>query len=178
MELYVVRHGQTAYNAENRACGGMTDIPLAPKGREQARLLGETLRDISFDKVIVSPMVRAQETAALALDGRGFEFETDERIIEHRFGSFEGCQIDDEEFWRLRWNPAYRFPEGGESLFQVVARVYCLLDELPQRFPHQTVLLVCHGAISRVIYSYYESLTDQELKEFFMPNCGLLHFSV
>lgn len=178
MELYVARHGQTAYNVQNRACGGMVDIPLTAEGRKQARILGITLREIHIDKVIVSPMIRAQETATLALEGRGFSFETDERLREHCFGSFEGCPVDDEEFCRVRWNAAYRFPGGGESLFQVAARVYSLLDEVATRYPNQTVLFVCHGAIGRIIKSYFESLTDKELQNFQMTNCQLLHFSV
>lgn len=178
MELYVARHGQTSYNVENRACGGLVDIPLTACGREQARNLGETLRDIPFDKVIVSPMIRARQTAELALEGRGFTFEIDDRIKEHCFGSFEGCPVDDEEFCRLRWNAAYKFPDGGESLFQVATRVYSFLDELAQRCPEQTVLLVCHGAIGRIIYSYFTSLTDEELQGFSMSNCQLLHFSL
>lgn len=178
MELYVARHGQTAYNVERRACGGMTDISLTEQGRRQAKKLGETLREISIDKVIVSPMKRAQETASIALEGRGFTFEIEERIREHCFGSFEGCLVDDEEFSHMRWNPAFRFPEGGESLFQVATRVYSFLDELAQRYPDQTVLLVCHGAIGRIIYSYFTSLTDEELHTFLMSNCELLHFSL
>lgn len=179
MELYVARHGQTAYNAEELACGGQTDIPLTEVGKAQARELGEKLVGIPIDVVIASPLMRAQETARIAVSSAKQDpfFLTDSHIKEHCFGAYEGVDMKDPVFSEIRWEASYRF-DGGESLFDLAARVYPFLESLPRRFPDKTVLLVCHGAVARMISSYYKSFTAEEFRSFWMGNCDLLHFSV
>ena len=63
MKFYVTRHGQTAWNRENLVCG-ITDLPLDETGREQARQTAQKLKDTHLDRVIVSPLLRARQTAA------------------------------------------------------------------------------------------------------------------
>ena len=72
MKLYMMRHGETAWNADNRILGS-TDIPLNAKGREQAREAAERLKDISFDIIYTSELSRAKETglAVAALQPAG-----------------------------------------------------------------------------------------------------------
>ena len=69
MKLYVTRHGETAWNRENIVCG-VTDIPLNETGMEQAKATAQKLRDTPLDRVIVSPLLRARQTAALISQGR------------------------------------------------------------------------------------------------------------
>lgn len=87
--LYVTRHGQTPWNVENIICG-RTDVPLTDMGQEQACEAGRVLaRDgVKFDRIIASPLMRAQKTAELIAREVGFDksaVETDERIIEFDF---------------------------------------------------------------------------------------------
>lgn len=177
MELYVTRHGQTDFNARGLVCGATTDIPLTDVGREQAHSLQGELEGIQIDQVLVSPMLRARQTADLALAGRSVAMEIEPRLIEFNFGTYEGVRVDDPDFVALRANFAFRYPEG-ESLLEAVARVYSVIEELPQRFPDKAVLLVCHGAISRIVRSYFVSQTDHEFHTWQMPNCALLHFTM
>ena len=70
MKIYMMRHGETVWNAENRILGS-TDIPLNERGREQARVAAEKLKDTHFDMIYTSLLSRAKETglAVAALHG-------------------------------------------------------------------------------------------------------------
>lgn len=177
MELYVVRHGQTDFNAQRLACGGQSDVPLNDQGRQQAKELGDLLADVPLDAALVSPLQRAQETATIALEGRDVPLTTETALREHCFGIYEGAVLDHPQFSKLRWDFCYRLPEG-ESLAEVFARVYPFLADLPKRFAGKSVLLVCHGALARVIDSYYTSPTNEQFRAFSLANCQLLHYSV
>ncbi|TYP77534.1 putative phosphoglycerate mutase/uncharacterized phosphatase [Paenibacillus methanolicus] len=85
MELYVVRHGQTEWNAQNRVCG-RTDIPLTAKGEEQARAIAASLADRHFDAIIASPLARARRTAEIIANARGVHITKDDRLIEQHYG--------------------------------------------------------------------------------------------
>jgi probable phosphoglycerate mutase len=98
--IYVVRHGQTDWNAERRL-QGQKDIPLNAIGREQARLNGIDLAEIikvegiAFD-FVASPLTRTRQTmeimrTAMGIDPRGYR--TDERLVEVSFGDWEGFTL-------------------------------------------------------------------------------------
>ena len=100
MLIYVVRHGQTDWNAERRL-QGQKDIPLNAIGREQARLNGIDLAEIlmvegiAFD-FVASPLTRTRQTmeimrTAMGIDPRGYR--TDERLVEVSFGDWEGFTL-------------------------------------------------------------------------------------
>ena len=89
MELYIVRHGQTVWNVENKV-QGRTDIPLNEEGIRQAEKLAEVLKDTPLDLVITSPLSRAWVTGKTVADSHGIPCLTDDRLIEMCFGEFEG----------------------------------------------------------------------------------------
>lgn len=179
--LYVTRHGQTPWNVENIICG-RTDVPLTDVGREQAREAGRALarESVTFDRIIASPLMRAQETACLIAREVGFgegAIETDERIIEFDFGEFEGIDCDSELFLAYKAQPTLGFP-GGESVLKVAQRTYNLIAELKERaqmrategLPEENVLLVCHGATARVINTYFEPMSLDEYMAWSLGN--------
>src|SRR5687767_6839953 len=84
--VILLRHGQTAWNADNNRYCGRTDIPLTELGLQQAGELGQQLKDLEFDGVYSSPLQRAYVTAKLAT---GRDPITDERLIEADFGNWE-----------------------------------------------------------------------------------------
>ena len=65
VRIYFIRHGETAWSLSGRYAGS-TDIPLTPQGQDEARAVGQRLRDIPFAHVLTSPLQRAQRTCALA----------------------------------------------------------------------------------------------------------------
>src|SRR5688500_12019612 len=88
LNVYFLRHGQTAYNADNNRYCGRTDIPLTEKGIAQAELVQQQLKDISFDAVYSSPLQRAYRTAKIASGEK--DVIKDDRLIEADFGGWEG----------------------------------------------------------------------------------------
>ena len=136
MRLYMVRHGETAWNKERRI-QGQADIPLNEFGRMLAEKTAKGLLDIRFDICYTSPLGRARETAALILAGRQVPVIEDERIAEMAFGEYEGrcCSRSGwnlpEEFRRFFDAPdRYQAPEGGENFGEVKERTGKFLEEL------------------------------------------------
>lgn len=176
MRIFVARHGQTQWNLEHRVCG-RTDIPLTEVGREQARKLAQTAKDKGIDVIIASPLFRARQTAAAIAEACGLPVCIDERIIEQDFGAFEGVSMEDPAFIANRKQFVTRYP-GGESMFDVAARIYSILDEIREKYAGKTVLLVCHGAVCRVIRSYFEDMTNEEYVAYMEVNTGLREYNI
>lgn len=132
MELYLVRHGETVWNREGRYYGSF-DVGLSPRGKAQARKLGEIFGKLSFDKVYVSPSRRAVDTAR---ELTGEKLVLDARLQEQNFGIFEGKTYREirEEFprelekWNRDWQ-GYCIPQG-ESFRMVRERVERFAGEL------------------------------------------------
>ncbi len=174
MSLYYLRHGETDWNAKN-VMQGRIDIPLNEKGREEARKAKETLDRIPLALVIVSPLLRTQETAAILLKGRNVETRLDERILEQYFGDYEGLSREEKVYAEQKKKHFCRYP-NGEGFLDCVYRVYSLLHELEDTMGDRNVLLVAHGGISRIVHSYFFDMEDEEFETHFMPNCGIVRY--
>ncbi len=176
MRLYVARHGETQWNVENRVCGS-TDLPLTQKGMEQAERLAEKAEGIKPDVIIASTMLCARQTAGAVARRLNMPVLTDARLAEQNFGTSEGVDRKDPDYAvRRRWCST-RFSQG-ESVFQLVHRVYSFLDELREKYPEKTVLLVCHGSVSRAIRSYFVDMTTDEYFNYLPDNAELVEYSI
>lgn len=165
--IYVVRHGETEWNALNKILG-RTDIPLNARGMQQAQEIARSLKDLKVDVFLCSPLCRARQTADAIADEIGMRYEVDDRLNEHDFGSFEGTDRADEEYQAAKREFFARYP-GGESFFDMAARVYPLIKELEG----VNALLVTHGGICRIIRSYFEDLGNEEFVQFSQGNCEI-----
>ena len=88
-KLYVTRHGMTEFNAQDRI-SGITDVDLTPEGLHQAEEMA--LKALSYgdiERIIASPMRRAQMTAQKVSDLTGIPIETDSRLREWDYGSYD-----------------------------------------------------------------------------------------
>src|SRR3546814_1104327 len=83
LNVYLLRHGQTVWNAAGNKYCGRTDVSLTQLGISQAERACELLRDINFENVYASPLERARRTAEIAVNV--LPVETDERLIELYF---------------------------------------------------------------------------------------------
>ena len=128
--LYFTRHGETFWNVENKICGA-TDIALTPRGHAQAEALGrmQAAQDLPVDLILASPLSRALDTARHIAAATGWPLQVEERLREQNFGRFEGTPRDGADFKAAKACFAGRFG-GGESMLQLAARLYPLLDEL------------------------------------------------
>jgi probable phosphoglycerate mutase len=148
MRLYLVRHGQTAWNAEQRA-QGHSDVPLDSVGHDQARQLGARFLGKRIDRVISSDLVRARQTAAPVADATGAIHEETQILRERAFGDWEG------EFFKdiSNWWPALEAiqgvdhlhlrPPNGESFADVWHRLDPIVEDL--RHDTGTTVVVSHG---------------------------------
>ena len=172
--LYFTRHGETVWNVENKICG-VTDIPLTDKGRAQARALGRRLaaEPTGITRILCSPLVRASETARLIAAETGLPLTVEPRLREQAFGRYEGTPRNGAAFALAKLHFIDRF-DGGESMLQLAARIYALLDEL--RGQDGPVLLVAHNGIARVVQSYFHDMTNEQFALFGIANCELRRY--
>jgi len=155
-ELYLVRHGETDWNAARRI-QGRTDIPLNETGREQARRAGELLARRRWDGLYASPLGRAHETAAIIGERIGIrEVVHVEALIERDYGEAEGMAFDEIE---ALYPEGVRAP-GQETREEVAARVVPALLELAARHPGERLLLVSHGGAIRSVLQTVEPHTQ------------------
>jgi broad specificity phosphatase PhoE len=156
--LILVRHGRTGYNAAGRLVGRL-DPPLDEVGLAQAAAIGDALKGI--DRVIASPLLRAQQTAEYI----GSPVEVDERWIEVDYGVYDGVELGTAaatELWE-RWRVDTSFvPLGGESLVQMGERVAEAMQELVKAAAHADIAVVSHvspikAAVSWVLHADAET---------------------
>ncbi|MBQ3796345.1 MAG: histidine phosphatase family protein [Butyrivibrio sp.] len=157
MKVYVVRHGQTDFNAQ-KIMQGRSDIPLNDTGRAQAKAAREKLGDIKFDVVYSSPLIRAVETASIIGAVPKEQIITDERIIEACFGKYEGMVYGKMGlpmilFWAVP--EIFPAPATAETTDEMIERIRSFFKELETK-GYENVLITCHGGIIRVIRGYLE----------------------
>ncbi len=177
MRLITVRHGETDWNVRNKVLG-RTDIPLNEEGIRQSEELAKELSAYNVSDVYSSPLDRAIETARMIVDATGAVPHVQRELIEQDFGVFEGFDRGEGIYQRAKRNFTRRFPTG-ESYFEVAARVYPFIESLTQRFfDDETVVIVTHGGICRMINSYFEELDNEEFLAFMLPNCGYKIYTI
>lgn len=94
VEILLIRHGETAWNAERRLQGQL-DIPLNPHGLRQAAALAAALRHEAIDAVIASDLQRARQTAQALATARALPLRLDPALRERCYGAFEGLLYAD-----------------------------------------------------------------------------------
>src|SRR5690606_5197062 len=155
LDVYLLRHGQTSWNAEgNRYCG-RTDIALTDLGISQARQVREQLSAVKLDAVYSSPLERAWHTARIAGGAGGVR--RDGRLIGVDFGQWEGLTreqftANDPASWHA-WadNPEVARAGGtGETGREIVTRVSDFFEEMRKRHAGGTILVVGRNVINHL----------------------------
>ena len=157
MNIWITRHGQTDYN-KARIMQGRHDIPLNKTGIRQAENARKLIKNISFDAVYSSPLIRAVSTAAILGGIPESDVIKDERIIETNFGKYEARNYNKlGPTMTLFWTFPELFspPEGVESIPSMIRRSRDFMCELESK-DYKNVLIVCHGGIIRVLCGYLE----------------------
>lgn len=168
--IFLVRHGETEYNRQNRF-NGRSDSPLTDIGIDEARRNGRILREQDEDthdlRVVSSPLGRAVHTAELIGEEIGLPptgIEVDSRLTEISFGVWEGLTIDEiQSRYPGEWDNRHRnmwtyaMPDG-ESYEMVARRVGAWLEDAQGR-----LLVVTHGAVDRVLRGLYAGLPENEI---------------
>ena len=178
MNLYVARHGQTIWNAENKVCG-VSDVNLTDIGMRQADLLSKYIlgKNIILDVVISSPLKRALKTAEIIGRTNTVKVISDIRLIEQNYGIFEGVDRKNVDFQNNKKNFAFKYP-GGESMMQVAYRIYGFLDDTKEQYQNKNVLIVSHGGVCRIINTYFEDVTNDEFYHWQLENSQLRKYII
>jgi probable phosphoglycerate mutase len=173
--LYLIRHGQTEWNAQQRMQGRL-DSPLTAAGRAQADANGKVLQEFAaVDELVVSPSGRTRHTADIVNAHLRAPVSFDDALMERDCGDWSGLTLDEiasnfPEAWQARENDPYHHrPPGGENFEDMVVRVRDFLDSLFERNLGE-IALVTHGALSRAILSYLMALEPVELATVRHPN--------
>ncbi|MBP2527283.1 histidine phosphatase family protein [Rhodococcus sp. PvP104] len=146
-QLYLVRHGQTALNAEGRL-RGLADPPLDEIGQRQAAAVAIALSGTGANRVLSSPLRRAVRTAQIIADALGIEQRADTRFNDRDYGFWTGHRKSEVV---AEWGTVDAAP-GVETSETVLARVLPALDEFAAPGTHSTpIIVVTHDAVIRSV---------------------------
>jgi 2,3-bisphosphoglycerate-dependent phosphoglycerate mutase len=177
--LVLIRHGQSQWNLENRFTGWI-DIPLSPKGEEEAREAGEKIKGLEFDKVYTSVLIRAIQTYEIAAEIAGLDHlpvEKDKALNERMYGDLQGLNKDEMrkkfgaeqvQLWRRSYDVA---PPNGESLKDTADRVlpYYHAKIEPDLKAGKNILVVAHGNSLRALVMHLDKLSGEEVVKLEIP---------
>lgn len=177
--LILLRHGESQWNLENRFTGWV-DVPLSPRGIQEAKNAGEKLRSFRFDRAFTSVLTRAIETLRLVLETIGqmnIPIEKDKALNERMYGELQGLNKADtakkygDEQVKI-WRRSYDIrPPGGESLKDTADRVLPYYESKikPCVLAGETILIAAHGNSLRALVMQLERLSKEQVLELNIP---------
>ncbi|MEA2553861.1 MAG: 2,3-bisphosphoglycerate-dependent phosphoglycerate mutase [Fimbriimonadaceae bacterium] len=176
MRLYLVRHGQTAWNAEEKA-QGHTDIPLDETGLRQASCLATFCEDLPIKLVLTSDLQRSLKTAEAVAQHIGARVESTPLLRERTFGEWEGLPYV--EVGKMFGEAAEKgltslyeaCPPGGESLAMAWNRVKAITERLATE-PENT-LVVSHGGVCALMLAQLIGGDLNTSRAFRFKNCAV-----
>ncbi|AGB79777.1 MULTISPECIES: 2,3-diphosphoglycerate-dependent phosphoglycerate mutase GpmB [Pseudocitrobacter] len=178
LQVYLVRHGETQWNAERRI-QGQSDSPLTQKGEDQAKQVGDRVRSLGITHIITSDLGRTRRTAEIIADACGCEVIADPRLRELNMGVLEQRHIDtltaEEEAWRrqlVNGTPDGRIPEG-ESMQELSERMHSALQSCLELPPGSRPLLVSHGIALGCLVSTILGLPAYAERRLRLRNCSI-----
>ena len=155
-KLYFIRHGESVSNLITQFAGSL-DMPLTERGRAQAAVTADFLKDVSFSCVYASDLSRAYDTGKAVADSHGIPLYSTAQLREVFAGEWEGKTYSDLEqeyaasygIWRRQIGLA-QCPKG-ESVAQLQDRVRNCVEEIVRRHPNETVCIATHATPIRVM---------------------------
>jgi len=177
MSEYFVRHGQTDWNLEHKIQGRI-DIELNDFGRKQALETQERLKDIIFDAIFYSPLIRAKETAEIIAEShKDTPLIMADELIERNFGEYEG-KHNNGDYYGL-WQYDNDDTPNGETPKDLEARIFPFLDRIRREYKDKNILLVAHGGVGLIIESYYNGVPEsRDLLEYGSVNGELKIYDI
>lgn len=177
--LCLVRHGETAWNAERRIQGQL-DVPLSAVGHAQARAAANWLAREEFAAIYSSDLARALHTAEAAAHLLKLPIRRRVELRERHYGVFQTLTYGEmqrrypREYARfLARDEEFAFPDGGESLRRFAGRVNRCVDEIVAAHPGGQVLIFTHGGVLDVLHRRASGRPLSAPRDFEIPNAGL-----
>jgi 2,3-bisphosphoglycerate-dependent phosphoglycerate mutase len=186
--IVLLRHGESQWNLENRFTGWI-DVPLSPKGEEEARAAGLKLKSYRFDRAFTSVLTRANETLRIVLEIIGqtnIPIEKDQALNERMYGDLQGLNKaetakqygeDQVKIWRRSYDVR---PPGGESLKDTADRVLPYYERRIK--PHieagETIMIAAHGNSLRALIMHLDQLSKEQVLELNIPTGAPLVYRI
>lgn len=177
--LYVVRHGETVWNFQGR-WQGWQDSELTELGQQQAARAAGELQDSGAVALYSSDAGRALQTATIIGEKLGLTAIVDQGFRERYYGEFEGRTSDeiDAQFPGTRYEPGRDLretwrPVGGETLVEVTARVMASIRMVADEHPGESVIIVTHGGVLRVLDGVASRKPLDEIWDHTPANCAI-----
>ncbi len=183
LDVYLLRHGQTEWNADgNRYCG-RTDVPLTAKGVLQAETVKQQLANVVFTAIYSSPLERACRTAKIASGDKTVI--CDHRLVEADFGAWEGKTKEtfireDPGLWKA-WmeDPVIARAGGtGETAGEVIRRVDGFFLEAFRKHDGGNIMVVGHNGINRIYLAYKLGMNVKDYRRIVQENAAVTLFSL
>jgi broad specificity phosphatase PhoE len=175
--IVFVRHGETVWHGENRYAGS-SDIELSDRGRSQAQALARWAADAGLERLYVSPLRRARETARTLETALAMEATVDSRLRELDFGDGEGLTSHEmgerfpSQYAAFRKDPVKHFLPGGEDPVAAIARGRAALAEIDSQAGSQgRVLVVGHNTLIRLLLCDLLGISPSRYRDVF-PELG------
>lgn len=155
--LYIIRHGETDWNRENRTQGCGNDLPLNQKGIEQAVKLAERFKRISVDAIYSSDLKRAFQTAQELSKSTSLDITTSKMLREMNFGCWEGLTFSEietrysniYEIWKDK--PSDAVIPNAERLIDIQKRAMTAINEILLKHGGENIVIVTHGLFAKVL---------------------------
>ena len=187
MNWYFLRHGQINSNL-NKVYSGRSDEPLNTHGLEQAHQAAELVSLQSIDRIISSPLARAGQTATVVAAANNLKVSFDPAFNEMIFGPWEGLsEARVKQQYPLEWTLWNSQPQelklrGRETLEQLQARVIAGMRHIEAETKAEgkgnSILVVSHVAVIRVVALYAQGRPLSEYKSIEVDNCQLFPISI
>jgi 2,3-bisphosphoglycerate-dependent phosphoglycerate mutase len=175
-----MRHGEADNNVNRILVGRHIESHLTEIGRQQVRDTANYLKEILVDKVFVSPVIRARETADIICDVINLDYEIDERLYEIELGKLVGMNYED--IIEKHGNLFLKFYSGDEQMLDdygvesftsVKMRIKHLLDEAMERYPDKNIIFVTHLDPIKAAISLLLDLKPEALYQWHIRNAAL-----
>lgn len=174
MNIYILRHGQTNYNALGLCNDNpMRGVYLTEQGIGQAERAAKNLAFDWIDVIFVSQLPRTRQTARFINAYHNVKILERDELNDIRTG-FDGRSVDDYLAY-VGNDRLHKAPPGGESLCQFKDRVNAFIDSLLKE-KYENVLIVAHEETMRVFAARFNGLSDEEMEKLKFLNCELLVF--
>ncbi|MCI8618100.1 MAG: histidine phosphatase family protein [Clostridia bacterium] len=177
MKIYVIRHGETDVNVENKI-NALNDDDLNENGANQAKALRKIVEKIDYDFIISSPLRRTKHTAEL-LNAKELPIYFNERLLERDAGKYTKAlisSINRDDWWRI--NPKEDY-EDAETVKNLILRIEEFLNEIKIKYQDKNIILVTHGGVSKAIRCYFEGIPeDGNLRVYKHDNCEIKEYEL
>ncbi|MHA1199046.1 MAG: histidine phosphatase family protein [Candidatus Heimdallarchaeaceae archaeon] len=179
MDVFIIRHGETAFNVGEERIRGRIDVPLSELGLKHAEEVGNALSEVPIEVIYYSRLSRTKDTATGINKYQNSSLILEEPyLLDISFGDWEG-KTGSEAFpgdLKDKWqnNPHDVLIPGGETFYQVMDRIHRLFIRLRGQ-KEKSVALVSHGAVINLIFVYLTETHPSHYWDFYAKPCSISH---